>query len=81
MATHSNILAWKIPRSLADYSPQGCKASDRTERLHFHFLSESMLFLEYAGQLVVIVVHGEPRWTPGCGQRPKGQLWGFPILA
>jgi len=32
MATHSNILAWKIhgQRSLAGYSPWGCKASDMT---------------------------------------------------
>ena len=38
MATHSNILAWKIlwteePGRL--YSPWGCKESDTTERLHY----------------------------------------------
>ena len=35
MATHSSILAWKIPmdRSLAGYSPWGCKVTDRTEQL------------------------------------------------
>ena len=40
MATHSSILAWRIPgqRSLVGYSPRGPKKSDRTERLHFHFL-------------------------------------------
>ena len=39
MATHSSILAWKIPRmeELVGYSPWGCKESDTTERLHFHF--------------------------------------------
>ena len=39
MATHSSILAWKIPwmESLVDYSPWGCKELDTTERLHFHF--------------------------------------------
>ena len=32
MATHSSILAWKIPkRSLASYSPWGHKESDMTE--------------------------------------------------
>ena len=33
MATHSSILAWRIPcqRSLAGYSPQDCKESDTTE--------------------------------------------------
>ena len=40
MATHSSIHApgeshgW---RSLGGYSPPGCKESDTTERLHFHF--------------------------------------------
>ena len=35
MATHSSILAWKIPwtRNLAGYSPWGHKDSDTTERL------------------------------------------------
>ena len=39
MATHSSILAWKIPgrRSLVGCSPWGRKESDTTERLHFHF--------------------------------------------
>ena len=40
MATHSSILAWKIPwteEPSAGYSPWGCKESDTTERLHFHF--------------------------------------------
>ena len=37
MATHSRIIAWKIPlqRSLVGYSPWGCKESDTTERFHF----------------------------------------------
>ena len=33
MATHSSILAWRIPWSLVDYSPWGCKESDTTEPL------------------------------------------------
>ena len=41
MATHSSILAWKIPwkegRSLVGYRPWGRKESDTTEWLHFHF--------------------------------------------
>ena len=43
MATHSSILAWRIPwilprrRSLAGYSPWGRKESDMTEWLHFYF--------------------------------------------
>ena len=35
MATHSSILAWKIPwrKSLVGYSSWGRKESDKTERL------------------------------------------------
>ena len=35
MATHSNILAWKIPwtEEPVGYSPWGCKESDTTEQL------------------------------------------------
>ena len=32
-ATHSSILAWRIPRL---YSPWGCKESDATEQLSLH---------------------------------------------
>ena len=37
MATHSSILAWKIPwtEEPVGYSPRGRKESDMTERLHF----------------------------------------------
>ena len=37
MATHSSILAWRIPwmEDLVGYSLLGCKESDKTERLHF----------------------------------------------
>ena len=40
MATHSSILAWKIPWTEEPgrrHSPWGRKKSDMTERLHFHF--------------------------------------------
>ena len=52
MASHSSILAWRVPwrefhsclenshqRSLAGYSPWGCKESDTTEWLSIHFTS------------------------------------------
>ena len=47
MATHSSILAWKIPwmESLVDYSTWGCKESDMTERLHFHFKKICISFI------------------------------------
>ena len=38
MATHSSILAWKIPwTEELGYCPWGCKESDTTERLHYHY--------------------------------------------
>ena len=39
MATHSSILAWKIPwtEESGGLQSTGRKESDRTERLHFHF--------------------------------------------
>ena len=39
MATHSRILAWRIPWTgeLGGLQSTGHKESDTTERLHFHF--------------------------------------------
>ena len=39
MATHSSILAWRIPwtEELGELQSTGRKELDRTERLHFHF--------------------------------------------
>ena len=38
MATHSSILAWKIPWSEESrgVQPKGCKESDTTEHIHTH---------------------------------------------
>ena len=52
MATHSNILAWKIPRMEKPgrlQSMGGRKESDTTERLHFHFQYSSDLYLGVGG--------------------------------
>ena len=48
MATHSSILAWRIPWAEEPgglNSPRGRKESDTTERLHFHFHWACMLQL------------------------------------
>ena len=39
MATHSSILAWRIPwtEELGGLQSMGRKELDTTERLHFHF--------------------------------------------
>ena len=44
MATHSSILAWRIPRTeeLGGLESTGRKESDMTERLHFHFHLENI---------------------------------------
>ena len=47
MTTCSNILAWEIggQKSLAGYSPWGCKQSDMTEQLTLaHFFPEYILW-------------------------------------
>ena len=36
MATHSSLLAWRIPWTEVDYSPRGRKESDSTEQLSVH---------------------------------------------
>ena len=45
MATHSSILAWRIPRTkeLGGLQSMGHKESDTTERLLFHFVSMQTL--------------------------------------
>ena len=45
MATHSSILAWRIPWMEEPGGLQGCKESDMTERLHFHFHGTYSIFL------------------------------------
>ena len=45
MATNSSTLSWRSHggRSLVGYSPWGCKESDTSERLHFHFVHQYIL--------------------------------------
>ena len=46
MATHSSVVAWEIPWSLAAYSPWSHKESDKTEMTeHIEFIT--ILFLFY----------------------------------
>ena len=46
MATHSSILAWRIPyiEDLSGYSPWGHKESDTTERMTFSLFTELLTF-------------------------------------
>ena len=43
MATHSSILAWKIPWTEEPGRPWGCKESDMTQQLPFNFTSLVMM--------------------------------------
>ena len=43
MATHSSILAWKIPWTEEPGRPWSCKESDMTQQLHFNFTSLVMM--------------------------------------
>ena len=49
MATHSSILAWRIPwtESLVDYSPWGLKESDMTERLTLSTLQRTSTLIPF----------------------------------
>ena len=48
MATHSSILAWRIPwtEELGGLQSTGRKESDTTERLHFHKCFRNPSFLQ-----------------------------------
>ena len=62
MATHSSILAWKIPWA----EEPGSRESDMTERLHFHTLEKAM-----ATHSSVLA------WRiPGTGEPGGCHLWG-----
>ena len=70
MATHSSILAWKIPW-MVGYSPWGRKESDTTERLHF--TSDSILKIRditlptkvrlVKAMIFPVVMYGCESWT------------------
>ena len=56
MATHSSILAWEIPwtEDPGRLQSMGCKESDTTERLHFHF---SFLPTVYEVTVIIFILH------------------------
>ena len=72
MATHSSILAWKNPngqRSLADYSPWGCKVSDTTQQLNNHSLGKPACCAGLISESPRRTgSHGAARGSPGPGE-------------
>ena len=69
MATHSNILAWRVPwtEELGGLQSMGCQESDMTELLHFgalrilNLLSES---LDLKAMVVSTVIYAISRIMP-----------------
>ena len=69
MATHSNILAWRVPwtEELGGLQSMGCQESDITELLHFgalrilNLLSES---LDLKAMVVSTVIYAISRIMP-----------------
>ena len=57
MATHSSILAWRIPwtEELGGLESTGHKESDATERLHFHFADRDGYSISSEGFLPAVV--------------------------
>ena len=68
MATHSSILAWKIPwtEEPVGYSPWGRKELDTTERFHFTFLVIFKKFFSCTSWASGIFV-----FQPGIESRPS----------
>ena len=64
MATHSTILAWKIPwveEPCRLYSPWGRKDSDVTERLRFSlYLIKKMKYIKPVSCLALILIFYPP---------------------
>jgi len=79
MATHSSILALKIPwvqEPVAGYSPWGHKESDMTERLHFLSLSGTPMFISLAPALQTCSTHpspGQSNRSHRTPRRPRGR--------
>ena len=58
MATHSSILAWRIPwtEELGELQSTGRKESDTTERLHFHFQKWDIILLSLFNHLQMLFI-------------------------
>ena len=55
MATHSNILAWRIPRTEdPGYSPWGCKESDMTEQLRLSLYQDLTRAVSWHMEIIFI---------------------------
>ena len=83
MATHSSILAWRIPwtEELGGLQSMGRKESDTTEQLHFHFHFLCRIAKGFPGGAEVKASAcnvGDLGLIPGLG-RPPGEEKGHPL--
>ena len=79
MATHSSILAWKIPWSLVGFSPQGHQESDRTEAPEQYSIVwlDHILFIQSSAKYKKIVyVFTHSTNFPEYSYLIWGNLWG-----
>ena len=82
MATHSRILAWRIPwtEEPGGLQSTGRKESDTTERLHYHFLSDLafclLLFLLFIFLFKIFIV-----LATSCGALPQPGVEAVPPAA
>ena len=67
MATHSSILAWRIPCSLMGCRPWGRKELDTTERLSHGS------FLQTLQRIIRLVARECQKWTLSWFQQPEVQ--------
>ena len=70
MASHSSTLAWRIPvtEEPGRLQSMGCKESDMTERLHFHFHALEKEMATHSSVLAWrIPGMGEPGGLPSMG--------------
>ena len=75
MATHSSILAWRIPRTAepgGGYSLQGLKESDTTEHIHTRTYTHiHMWSLAQGDTQWVVILRGEQNESLGRGWRDQ----------
>ena len=78
MATHSNILAWRIPwteKSLVGYNPWAHKESDMTERLSLiHSIKGKTSHTQIRRHNTVRMAILYTNWTDSIQSLPKSQL-------
>ena len=55
-ATHSSILAWRIPWTCSPCSPWGRKESDTTDQLSLHFTSKVIGKAQYSLRFMIIII-------------------------